>query len=136
MNGTLAALRADIPATVLSDEAVQALRTLHDAGGEVNAYTRASLTEHLDGQPERWVIWVRPAHGWQEGRFSPAEWEAFYRHWLAAADAQGRLTLDYWLFVCRMLGETQPNGQLVPQAPREVEIVTEAPTVAEGKVSA
>lgn len=112
------------PTAVLSLAAWDALRTLRAAGHDVTAYRAGNSSGP-------WVIWVRPAYGWQEGRFTPAQWQAFYTQWLALTHAAGQLTREYWMFVCQMLGEAQPNGQLVPQEPpRDLDIVTAADVAA------
>jgi len=74
-----------IPIDVLSRDAWDALRTLRAAGHGVSAYR----TGDSSGP---WLIWVRPAYKWQRGCFTPAEWEAFYRQWLALAHQSGTLT--------------------------------------------
>lgn len=52
-----------------------ALYALAEAGHDVDVYRPMAI--------DRYVIWVRPEHPWQDGRYSPQEWQDAYADMLA-----------------------------------------------------
>ncbi len=100
----LAEMRAATSTNALSDAAYIALILLRAAGHDVSAYT------HAGG---RWVVWCR-AQPAQESRFSPVEWDWFYRAYLASVAQDGVTLRMRYEAVCAHLGRLYANGQLVP----------------------
>ena len=96
-------MRADVPPTVLTTPAYDALIDLADAAHDVDAYRAVG---------GRWVLWVRSPLSWQECRFSPAEWERFYRAYLFARYS-GPLPRRLFGDTCRAIAVERPNGQLL-----------------------
>ncbi len=105
----LAEMRADVLTTCLTSAAYDALIDLADAGHDVDAYTSPS---------GRWVLWVRSPLAWQEARFTPREWEAFYRLYLFA-HYSGALPRALYAQRCREIADVRPNGQLLPPELRD-----------------
>src|SRR5258708_2770522 len=100
----LRAMGRAVPASVLSHAAYGAVLTIAASRAViVDAYT------HAGGER---VIEVHGAYPWQECRWTPAEWEAFYRTHLATPYAAGALTGDMWTALCRAIAERYPNGRL------------------------
>ena len=67
------------PSALPSGPARFALYDLAIAGCEMNVY------QHAAGD---WVVWLRPAERWQDGRYSLAEWMRDYAQLAADALAQ------------------------------------------------
>jgi hypothetical protein len=67
--------------TLPNGNARETLYALAFAGVEMNVY------QHAAGE---WVIWLRPAERWQDGRYTLAEWERDYAQ--LAGEALARLT--------------------------------------------
>ncbi len=105
----LAEMRADVLTTCLTTAAYDALIDLADAAHDVDAYRAAG---------GRWVVWVRSPLAWQECRFSPREWERFYRAYLWC-HYSGPLPRRMYGDVCRALAVERPNGQLLAPEMRD-----------------
>jgi hypothetical protein len=93
-----------VPKRILSNDAYGAFLVLAASRVRIaDAYT------HAGGE---WVLELHGAYPWQECRFSPEQWQAFYEVFLAVPYTSGTLDGGWWLIVCRHLAEQHPNGQL------------------------
>jgi hypothetical protein len=94
-----------VPKRILSNDAYGALLVVAASRAvTVDAYT------HAGGE---WVIEVHGAYGWQEPRWTPAQWEAFYQLHLAGYYRDGLLADGaVWLRICQVVAAAYPNGQL------------------------
>jgi hypothetical protein len=91
---------------VLSQDAYAALLL-------VGATRRVIVDAYTHGGPKgEWVIEVHGAYPWQECRWTPAQWEAFYTRHLASLYWNGNLTGDAWVRLCAGIAREYPNGQL------------------------
>lgn len=107
----LDALAHATPVSVLSDNAYLALMLIAASSRDIiiDAYT------HAGGE---WVVEIHGAYGWQECRYSPAQWQRMYETHLAQAVEFGYMPLaEVWLGVCRQLALQFPNGQMLPDGP-------------------
>lgn len=93
-----------VPKHLLSNAAYGAFLTIAASRVRIaDAYT------HAGGE---WVLELHGAYPWQECRFSPEQWNAFYEVFLTVAYQSGNLDGAAWLRVCRYLANEHPNGAL------------------------
>lgn len=108
----LRALGRGVPKHLLSDAAYGALLV-------VAASRVVTVDAYTHGDPRHGGEWVIECHGiysWQEPRFSPEQWQAFYEVRLEDRYREGTLNGEWWLAVCSRLAESYPNGQLASTA--------------------
>lgn len=95
-----------VPKRILSHDAYGALLTIAASRAViVDAYTHG-------GPKGEWVIEVHGAYPWQEPRWTPEQWEAFYTVHLARRYLAGTLDGSWYLAACRMFAKQYPSGQL------------------------
>lgn len=89
---------------ILSDDAYGAFLVIAASRVRIaDAYT------HANGE---WVLELHGAYPWQECRWTPEQWQAFYEVHLAARYRAGELTGEAWPTICRHLASEYPNGDL------------------------
>ena len=93
-----------VPKRILSNDAYGAFLTLAASRVRIaDAYT------HTGGE---WVLELHGAYPWQECRFSPEQWQAFYEVHLAERYRETMLDGEWWLTITRHLATEYPSGQL------------------------
>jgi hypothetical protein len=99
-----------VPKRILSSDAYGALLTVAASRAViVDAYTHG---DPRPGHGGEWVIEVHGAYGWQEPRWTPEQWQAFYEVFLAPLYVAGELEGETWLRICQVIAQNHPNGQL------------------------
>lgn len=112
-----------IPRRLLSNDAYGAFLTLAASRVRIaDAYT------HAGGE---WVLELHGAFPWQECRWTPEQFQAFYECHLAALYKSGELTGAAWVLQCAQIARDYPNGQL----PSTVDSVVLATRRARGEVA-
>ena len=95
-----------VPKRILSNDAYGALLTVAASRVVIaDAYTHG-------GPKGEWVIEVHGAYEWQECRWQPRQWEAFYRRHLDSLYHTGELTGRAWIGICAEIARLYPNGRL------------------------
>ena len=103
-----------VPKFVLLHDAYGALLTVAASRVvPVDAYT------HSGPRSREWVIECWGVSG-QEMRWSPAQWEAYYRKHLAILYWNGDLTGEAWKGLCYAIAREYPNGILASTLEREL----------------
>lgn len=99
-----------VPKRLLSHAAYGALLTVAASRVVVvDAYTHG---DPRPGHGGEWVIECCGAYSWQEPRWEPRQWDAFYREHLAALYQAYELTGEAWLRLCAEIARLFPNGRL------------------------
>src|SRR5258708_22074639 len=87
-----------VPRRLLSNDAYGALLVVAASRAvTVDAYTHG---DPRPGHGGEWVIEVHGAFGWQEPRWTPEQWQAFYEVHLMAYYRGGMLDGEAWLRIC------------------------------------
>jgi hypothetical protein len=112
-----------VPKRILSNDAYGAFLVL--------AASRVRIADAYTHAGSEWVLELHGAYPWQECRFSPEQWQAFFECHLAALYRAGELTGAAWVLQCAQIAKDYPNGQL----PSTVDSVVLATRRARGEVA-
>jgi hypothetical protein len=116
-----------VPRRLLSNDAYGALLTIAASRTvTVDAYTHG---DPRPGHGGEWVIECHGTYGWQEPRWTPEQWQAFFEVFLKNLYKEGSLVDGRaWLQICTAFALNHPNGQLA----RVVDHVVQATRRARG----
>ena len=93
-----------VPTRILSNDAYGAFFVL--------AASRVRVADAYPRLGGGWTLELHGAYPWQECRFSPDHWQAFYDVHLRERYKAGTLDGAWWLTVTSHLASEYPNGQL------------------------
>ncbi len=93
-----------VPKDILSNDAYGAFLTL--------AATHVRIADAYTHPGGEWVLELHGAYPWQECRFSPEQWQAFYEVHLKERYRETMLDGEWWLTITRHLAVEYPDGQL------------------------